>query len=357
MDAGVSTKGLRVAGVPIGDDAWVAKFVAKKVEAVILDVAKIDDVLTDGMIHYHMMRFCQNTRPGFPARNTPTLLISDSLGSLDAVNLESMCTKGTGGTHADWTHELRSFAYMKLQVPHYRCGFGITPCAGSAISSFYALTDSLVRWLGHHGNAQQDLANLADVWAPGQDMSNPDSWTAPILSALKCTHALLLAEYACTEWGPAAGPASSDALVAIAGPTGTQNQNADGTGHSNPPSSQPSLVLPPLSMLFVSSQGEGRHHSNSEAQQQAGDCPPADPSQRISTEHLMKCWKNHQYVLGHVVLARSEEYLKFWSVQRIPAVLKDERDTIFHEYLPETDTVDPNAPLSNPAAPDEKKKV
>jgi len=71
------------------------------VEAVILVVHKIDHVLTDGMIRYHMMRFCQNTRPGFLARNTPKPLISDSLGSLDAVILESMCTKGAGGTHMD----------------------------------------------------------------------------------------------------------------------------------------------------------------------------------------------------------------------------------------------------------------
>jgi len=92
--------------VPLGDDAWVTKFVAAKVEAVILDVGKIDHVLTDGMIHYHMMRSCQKTRPGFLARNTPMPLISDSLGSLDAVILESMCAKGTGGTHTDWTHEL-----------------------------------------------------------------------------------------------------------------------------------------------------------------------------------------------------------------------------------------------------------
>ena len=59
----------------------------------------------------------------------------------------------------------------------------------------------------------------------------------------------------------------------------------------------------------------------------------------------------------HVVLARSEEYLKFQSVQRIPAVQKDERDTIFHGYFPQTDTVDPDAPSVNPAAPAEKKKV
>ena len=154
---------------------------------------------------------------------------------------------------------------MKLQLQHHRGGFGITPCAGSAISAFYASTASLVRWLGHHGNAQQYFANLADVWVPGQDMSNTDSWTAPILTALKCSHALLLAEYECTEWGPAAGPASSDTPVVITGPAGSQHPNEDGTGHRNPPSALLSLVLPPLSMLFVSSQGEGQHHSNSGA--------------------------------------------------------------------------------------------
>jgi len=62
-------------------------------------------------------------------------------------------------------------------------------------------------------------------------------------------------------------------------------------------------------------------------------------------------------MLGHVVLTRSEEYLKLQSVQRIPAVSKDERDTIFYEYFPQTDTVDPNVPPVNPAAPAEKKKV
>ena len=71
----------------------------------------------------------------------------------------------------------------------------------------------------------------------------------------------------------------------------------------------------------------------------------------------MQCWKDHQYVLGHVSLARSKEYLKLQSVQRLPAVPKDEQDTIFHEYFPQTDTVDPNALPANPAAPAEKNKA
>ena len=357
MDAGVSTQGLRVAGVPIGVEAWVTKFVEEKIQDVIVDVGKIDHVLTDGILHYQMLRFCQNTRPGFLTRNTPTPLISESLGRLDSVILESMCTKGTGGTHTDWTSEQRSFANMKLQLPHHRGGYGITPVAGSGISAFYASSASLVRWLGLHSNAQQDLVNLAAVWAPGQNLSNPDVWTAPLLQALKCSHALLLAEYECVEWGPAAGPAPSAAPVAIAGPVDTQNPTAGGTRHGKPPSALSPLVLPPLSMLFESSQGEGRRNSSAEEQQPDGERPPADPSQRTITAHLMQCWKDHQDVLGHIALARSEEYLKLQSVQRIPAIPKTESDTIFNEYFPQTDPVDPNAQPANPAAPAEKKKI
>ena len=124
-------------------------------------------------------------------------------------------------------HQLRSFANMKLQLPHHRGSYGISSCTSSAIPAFYASTASLVRWLGHHSNDKQDLTNLAGVWAPGQDMSNdPDSWTAPghdmsndpdswTASALTCAHALLLAGYECIEWGPAAGPASSAARTLL----------------------------------------------------------------------------------------------------------------------------------------------
>ena len=62
-------------------------------------------------------------------------------------------------------------------------------------------------------------------------------------------------------------------------------------------------------------------------------------------------------MLGHVSLALSEEYFRLESVQRIPAILKDEWDTIFYSYVPQTDTVEPNAPMANPASPAEKKKA
>jgi len=42
MGAGVSTDGMRVAGVPVGVDAWVKTSFCKKARSVISDVAKLD---------------------------------------------------------------------------------------------------------------------------------------------------------------------------------------------------------------------------------------------------------------------------------------------------------------------------
>ena len=69
---------------------------------------------------------------------------------------------------------------MKLQLPHFRGEFGVTPNAGSAISAFYAESVSFVQWLGFCSHAEQNFFDLAKTWAPGQDLANPDQWSDPI---------------------------------------------------------------------------------------------------------------------------------------------------------------------------------
>ena len=85
----VSTTGLRVVWVPIGNDEWVQQFVQEKAAAVQVDVGKLD-IISDGLIHYQMLRFCQNTRLAFLGRNTPTPLISDILAQVDAKILQAL---------------------------------------------------------------------------------------------------------------------------------------------------------------------------------------------------------------------------------------------------------------------------
>jgi len=89
MDAGISTKGLRT-GVPTGNDEWVQQFLQEKEVAVQVDVSKLD-IISDGLIHYQMLRFCQNTHLAFLGRNTPTPLIIDILAQVDTTILEALC--------------------------------------------------------------------------------------------------------------------------------------------------------------------------------------------------------------------------------------------------------------------------
>jgi len=124
MGAGISTDGMRVAGVLIGIDDCVKAFVAKKARTVLTNVAKLD-VVTDGLIHLQLLNFYQNIRLAFFGRNTPTPLISEILAQVDDTIVEAVCRNGTGGGHVDWTHEdsgasLRYFGFLFCHLRAYR---------------------------------------------------------------------------------------------------------------------------------------------------------------------------------------------------------------------------------------------
>jgi len=95
IGAGVSTDGMRVAGVHVGVDAWVKTFVEKKARSVITDVAKLD-VVPDGLLHNQLLNFCQNARMAFLGRNTPTALLSEFMTQVDDTVVELVCRHRTG---------------------------------------------------------------------------------------------------------------------------------------------------------------------------------------------------------------------------------------------------------------------
>ena len=100
--------------------------------------------------------------------------ISDIFADVDATFLEALCRKGTTKAHGEWTAVFRRFDDMKLQLPNFGGEFAVTPNAGSALSAFYAASVSLVQC----SHAEQNFMDLASTWAPGQDLANPDQWSA-----------------------------------------------------------------------------------------------------------------------------------------------------------------------------------
>jgi len=131
----------------------------------------------------------------FLGRNTPTPLLSELMAQVDDTIVEAVA--GMELEVGMWIG--LKFANMKIQVPHFRGGFGITPNEGSAISAFYSATCALVVWLGSHGG-NRSAQDFSDAWAPGLDLTSPDSWHAPLLQALSSSQTLLLQDYGCVEW-------------------------------------------------------------------------------------------------------------------------------------------------------------
>ena len=65
----------------------VKTFVEKTARSVITDVAKLD-VVSDGLLHNHLLNFCQDARMTFLGRNTPTPLLSEFMAQVNDTIVE-----------------------------------------------------------------------------------------------------------------------------------------------------------------------------------------------------------------------------------------------------------------------------
>ena len=66
----IQVEGIKRVGVPIGTPEFVHNFVADKASKILADVEKVQ-VVSDPLIHFHLLFFCQNTLFGYLSRNVP----------------------------------------------------------------------------------------------------------------------------------------------------------------------------------------------------------------------------------------------------------------------------------------------
>jgi hypothetical protein len=121
--------------------------------------------------------------------------------------------------------------------------------------------------------------DFANTWAPGLNLTSPDSWHAPLLQALSASHALLLQDYGFVEWTSASDQVPVPLAVSIAHPF---VQPSVGSRNSLPPLS--TVTLPQLCMLFQSTH-EDRH--GAEALAEPGERIVKSPLKRTLTAHIV----------------------------------------------------------------------
>ena len=100
----VKTDGLVCIGVPIGNLDFVQQWAASKTLALIEDLLQLR-IMSDRLIHYHLVRFCGITRPSYMRCTLPPAVLQTqrvSMNYFDCAVAEEILIKGTGEHWQHW---------------------------------------------------------------------------------------------------------------------------------------------------------------------------------------------------------------------------------------------------------------
>jgi len=93
---------------------------------------------------------------------------------------------------------------MRVQLPHFKGGLGLTPQRASSLAAFYSASSTFVGWLAQRTHMRQWIRQ-------DQHLHKHSTWTAGPLVDLKAAHRCLIQEYKCVEAAPDAAPATAGA--------------------------------------------------------------------------------------------------------------------------------------------------
>ena len=125
----VKVDGLVCVGVPIGTPTFVEDWASANIKDLITDLRKLR-VMSDPLIHYHLVRFCGLTRPGYMCRTLPPDILQSSRVGLEDFDLAvaaEIFTKAIGDRWRSWPPGTLAWHRTTLQLPHHKGGLGLTP--------------------------------------------------------------------------------------------------------------------------------------------------------------------------------------------------------------------------------------
>jgi len=101
----IQVDGIKCVGVRIGSPDFVQQFAATKASEIIRDVEKVQ-VVSDSLIHFHLLRFCQNTHLAYKNRSMPPEVMAAGPCNLQHVN--SAIVKAILGRGTKLMHDIGS---------------------------------------------------------------------------------------------------------------------------------------------------------------------------------------------------------------------------------------------------------
>ena len=213
----VKVDGLVCVGVPIGTPTFVEDWASANIKDLIMDLRKLR-VMSDPLIHYHLVRFCGLTRPGYMCRTLPPDILQSSRVGLEDFDLAvaaEIFTKAIGDRWRSWPPGTLAWHRTTLQLPHHKGGLGLTPVCASGIAAFYSATARSVRLFSGLSNPT--------FWI-SDDLTRPDDWQSSSMCALRDIHQRLLRDYHCVIADPPAQGHPTNAPHGPAAPDGSASR-------------------------------------------------------------------------------------------------------------------------------------
>ena len=295
----VQVEGMICVGVPVGSPAFVQAFVKEKTKKMVEDIKQLQ-LLTDPGVHLKLIRFCHNTRLAHLGRNLPpTTMANQACGvqTVDYAVANEVLAKGTGNRSASWTPAVANWHRMRVQLPHFKGGLGLTPQRASSLAAFYSASSTFVGWLAQRTHMRHWIRQ-------DQRLDAHSTWTADPLVELKAAHRCLIQTYKCVEAAPDAAPAAA----------GADNTEARAAAP---------LSLPPLNLLH-------KQHSLSEKEIGAGCVLP--PQRRV-TKQVMRNWEPHVTAKDAPPNDRCRQMLELHCKQSFPAISRVAKGEPGHSIL------------------------
>jgi hypothetical protein len=106
----IQVDGLRVAEIPVGTPEFIADYVRIKAMDIVDDIAKLDIMAADPLVHYHLIKICQHSRISFLARNLSSRQMTHSRRPV----LQAILRVGTAGTCDTWPPDVRQWCERVL---------------------------------------------------------------------------------------------------------------------------------------------------------------------------------------------------------------------------------------------------
>jgi hypothetical protein len=179
-------------------------------------------------------------------------------------------------------------------------GFGVSNNTITRHAASYTTNARFIAFLGTFARPAQQ------VWLPGNDLQDPNTWDAPPLCALKRLHGDLLQQYDCTEQPAVAQPAQPYAGGDAAANAGAHPQPHAGSQDNG----NGKLLLPQLNRLHLAfKRSQVSPSASSSSQDQQTQQPPKSviPTQRRVTEQLTKNWAPFEALCQQYAGTRFEE--------------------------------------------------